>query len=75
MKGLFFSPLSGAVYFGNGNPLKGNPQVVVVRGAKVDVTQSFYGVLIQKFPPGGSYLIQDEDGNPCYKISIEKVKP
>ncbi len=58
MKQLFYSPLSGQVYFGNGVPLKNNSSASVIRGDRIDVTQSFYNCLFQKFPPGGTY-------NPC----------
>ena len=71
MEGLYFSELSGTVYFGNGVPLKENPGVSVIKGERIDVTQSFYSVLLQKFPPGGSYLITDDKKKPCYKITIE----
>jgi len=75
MKQLYFSELTGSVYFGDGKPFKnGKPGAYIAIGKKIDVTQSFYGVLFQKFPPGGEYLISDEDGRLLYKISIEEVK-
>jgi hypothetical protein len=74
MKQLFYSPLSGGVYFDNGKPLKDNPVASVVSGERIDVTQSFYGCLFQKFPPGGSYIIQDVDGKPLYELAIKEVQ-
>jgi hypothetical protein len=74
MKELFYSPVSGQVYFGNGIPLKNNPGVCVVRGNKIEVTQSFYRCLFQAFPPGGSYTMYNEDGKPLYELTLKIVQ-
>jgi hypothetical protein len=74
MKQLFYSPLSGEVFFGNGEPLKKNPGVSVINGSRINVTQSFYSCLFQKFAPGASYAITDEDGEPMYELTIKDVK-
>jgi hypothetical protein len=73
MKQLFYSSVSGQVHFGNGKPLKNKPGVSVISGEIIDVTQSFYDCLFQKFPPGGSYLIESVDHKPMYKLTIERI--
>jgi hypothetical protein len=78
MKQLFYRPLpgqvSGEICFGNEKPLKDKQSVSVISGEKIDVPQSFYTCLLQKFPPGGSFIIQDEDGKPLYELTIKEVK-
>jgi len=75
VKQLFLSELTGSVYFAEGKPFEGGkPGACIVSGKKTDVTQSFYGVLLQKCPLGGSYLMTDEYGKPCYKVSVEEVE-
>jgi len=73
MKQLVFSPLSRSIYYTSVKQDKRNPRILIGYGNKVDVTQSFYNVLLQKFPPGHKYIVQDEFGTPVYEISIKKV--
>jgi hypothetical protein len=70
LKQLFLSPF-GSVYFGNGKPLKDKPNVSIVTGEKIDVTQSFYEVLLQKFPPGETFIIRENEV-PKFEITIKE---
>ena len=72
MKQLLYSPISEKVYFGNAIPSKTNPLTLVLQGQKIDVTQSFYDVLLQKFPSGGTYIITEENGNPVYEVRVRE---
>ena len=74
MKQLVYSPISEKVYFGSVVPSKINPMVLVSQGSKIDVTQSFYDVLLQKFPPGDTYIIREEKGRPVYSVKIEEAE-
>jgi hypothetical protein len=69
---LGFSPVPGIVYAGKMKQLRDG--VGVMEGKRFDVTQSFYHVLLQMFPAGGSYQVSDVGKNPLYIITVEGVR-
>lgn len=71
---LGLSPLTGKVYVGISKTMSNNPAHQVWAGEKLDVTDDFMDIVIQKFPPGGKYQINTVDGKPAYIVTAEEAK-